>query len=225
MGFAGQFRMNTGNQLIYLRARTYDPVTAQFLTPDPLAAVSGETYAYAAANPVNSTDPLGLLAEGCGCPPPPCPPGQQPTGTPTGIPERQPADNTAGIPNNNPNPTNWWDEPVVKKGVPMATEIALTLLLPEVKAAKMTVTALKWLGGNLVAGAGGMIADHWLNGGTPPSGTDWANTAEEEAFSTVVTGYLEVRAPVSGVGGNLVKAGVGYIVGEAYGAWQKTRPR
>jgi RHS repeat-associated protein len=76
MGFAGQFRMGTENQLIYLRARTYDPVTAQFLTPDPLAAISGETYAYAAANPVNLTDPMGLIAEGCGCPPPPCPPGQ-----------------------------------------------------------------------------------------------------------------------------------------------------
>jgi RHS repeat-associated protein len=73
MGFAGEFRMGTENQLIYLRARTYDPVTAQFLTPDPLAAVSGETYAYAATNPVNYTDPFGLIAEGCGCPPPPCP--------------------------------------------------------------------------------------------------------------------------------------------------------
>jgi RHS repeat-associated protein len=79
MGFAGQFRMNTENQLIYLRARTYDPVTAQFLSPDPLAAVSGETYAYAAANPVNATDAMGLIPEGCGCPPPPCPPGQQPS--------------------------------------------------------------------------------------------------------------------------------------------------
>ncbi len=74
MGFAGQFRMNTQKQLIYLRARTYDPATAQFLSPDPLAAVSGETYAYAAANPINATDVLGLLTEGCSCPPPPCPP-------------------------------------------------------------------------------------------------------------------------------------------------------
>jgi RHS repeat-associated protein len=77
MGFAGQFRMGTENQLIYLRARTYDPVTAQFLTPDPLAAVSGETYGYAGANPINLTDPMGLIPMGCGCPTPPCPPGQQ----------------------------------------------------------------------------------------------------------------------------------------------------
>lgn len=86
MGFAGQYRMHTGSQLIYMRARTYEPVTAQFLTPDPLAGVSGETYAYAAANPVNFTDPTGLLAEECGCPHPPCPP-KQPAGE--GEPEEQ----------------------------------------------------------------------------------------------------------------------------------------
>jgi RHS repeat-associated protein len=87
MGFAGQFRMGSENQLIYLRARTYDPVTAQFLSPDPLAALSGETYAYAAANPVNAVDPLGLVPRACGDDPPPyCP--ECPD-------ERQPADGAA----------------------------------------------------------------------------------------------------------------------------------
>jgi RHS repeat-associated protein len=66
LGFAGQYRMHSENQLIYLRARTYDPVSAQFLSPDPMAAVSGETYAYAAGNPVNFTDSRGLFAEACG---------------------------------------------------------------------------------------------------------------------------------------------------------------
>jgi RHS repeat-associated protein len=85
MGFAGQFRMGSENQLIYLRARTYDPVTAQFLSPDPLAALSGETYAYAAANPVNAGDPSGLLVsvdfggDGCDDPPPPAPNPQTPS--------------------------------------------------------------------------------------------------------------------------------------------------
>lgn len=79
MGFAGQFRMSAQKQLIYLRARTYDPATAQFLSPDPLAAVSGETYAYAAANPVNAGDPSGLRftvdfgSDGCDDPPTPSP--------------------------------------------------------------------------------------------------------------------------------------------------------
>jgi RHS repeat-associated protein len=89
LGFAGQFRLNTQKQLIYLRARVYDPVTAQFLSPDPLAAVSGETYAYAGANPVNAGDPLGLISididfggDGCGVPPPPGPTPQPPTPQP-----------------------------------------------------------------------------------------------------------------------------------------------
>jgi RHS repeat-associated protein len=73
MGFAGQLRMATEHQLIYLRARTYDPVTAQFLSSDPLVGLSGETYAYAADNPVNAVDPLGLIPEDCSCPVPPCP--------------------------------------------------------------------------------------------------------------------------------------------------------
>jgi RHS repeat-associated protein len=75
MGFAGQYRMRTETQLIYLRARTYDPATAQFLSRDPLGALSGETYAYAADNPVNAIDPSGLIPQ-IGCnddPPPKCP--------------------------------------------------------------------------------------------------------------------------------------------------------
>jgi RHS repeat-associated protein len=66
MGFAGQPKMHTENQLIYLRARTYDPVTAQFLSRDPVTAVTGEPYSYASDNPINFTDPAGLWAEQCG---------------------------------------------------------------------------------------------------------------------------------------------------------------
>ncbi len=60
MGWAGQYRMHTENQLIYLRARTYDPVTAQFLSVDPVVDQTGEPYGYAASNPVNLSDPTGL---------------------------------------------------------------------------------------------------------------------------------------------------------------------
>lgn len=66
--------------LIYLRARTYDPATAQFLTVDPAVALTREPYAYGGDNPVNRRDPDGLSAEGlegvpcyfpfCGPPPP-----------------------------------------------------------------------------------------------------------------------------------------------------------
>jgi RHS repeat-associated protein len=86
MGFAGQYRMRAENQLIYLRSRTYDPVTAQFLSPDPLASESGETYAYAGDNPVNAGDPLGLSpfsinfgGDGCAAPLPPAPTPPTPT--------------------------------------------------------------------------------------------------------------------------------------------------
>jgi RHS repeat-associated protein len=60
LGFAGQYRMHTENQLIYLRARTYDPVTGQFLSVDPAVTETGEPYSYAAADPVNLDDPSGL---------------------------------------------------------------------------------------------------------------------------------------------------------------------
>jgi len=87
MGFAGQYRMHTENQLIYLRARTYDPVTAQFLSQDPVGTVTGEPYGYGAANPINVTDPSGLSPAGCDCPFPPCPGDGPNTYKPYPIPE------------------------------------------------------------------------------------------------------------------------------------------
>ena len=52
---------NTDTGLIYLRNRVYDPATAQFLSVDPLDAITGERYSYAGDNPVNESDPTGLL--------------------------------------------------------------------------------------------------------------------------------------------------------------------
>ena len=54
----GQYTDPTG--LIYLRARYYDPATAQFLTRDPLEAVTAEPYEYADSDPLDESDPLGL---------------------------------------------------------------------------------------------------------------------------------------------------------------------
>jgi len=53
--------------LVWLRARAYDPTTRSFLSPDPLPPVPGapwthNTYHYAANDPVNFCDPLGLQA-------------------------------------------------------------------------------------------------------------------------------------------------------------------
>jgi RHS repeat-associated protein len=60
LGYDGQYTSpDTG--LIYLRNRVYDPKTAQFLSVDPLEAISGEPYAYTGDNPVNREDAFGLL--------------------------------------------------------------------------------------------------------------------------------------------------------------------
>lgn len=59
MGYDGQYASgDTG--LIYLRARTYDPVTAQFLSIDPLVEITGAPYNYATDDPLNHGDALGL---------------------------------------------------------------------------------------------------------------------------------------------------------------------
>jgi RHS repeat-associated protein len=58
LAFAGQYTdAETGLQ--YLRARFYDPGTGQFLSRDPLQALTREPYAYAADNPANLVDPEG----------------------------------------------------------------------------------------------------------------------------------------------------------------------
>jgi len=58
-GYVGQYTA-AGSGFQYLRARFYDPATAQFLTEDPLAAVTGEPYGYGAGNPLSNVDRTGL---------------------------------------------------------------------------------------------------------------------------------------------------------------------
>jgi RHS repeat-associated protein len=58
--YAGQYTdSETGFQ--YLRARYYDPLTAQFITVDPLVSATGTRYGYSKQNPLNGTDPTGLI--------------------------------------------------------------------------------------------------------------------------------------------------------------------
>jgi RHS repeat-associated protein len=52
---------------VYLRARYYDPATGQFLTRDPLQALTKQPYAYVDDDPLNATDPLGLCHGFWGC--------------------------------------------------------------------------------------------------------------------------------------------------------------
>lgn len=51
---------DTTTNLIYLRARYYDPTTGIFLTVDPALATTGQPYLYAGDNPANRIDPSGL---------------------------------------------------------------------------------------------------------------------------------------------------------------------
>lgn len=57
--YGGQYHDPTG--LYYLRARYYDPSTAQFLTRDPVERLNGAPYSYALDNPLNVADPSGLF--------------------------------------------------------------------------------------------------------------------------------------------------------------------
>ncbi len=63
MGFAGQYT-NAQSGLQYLRARVFDPATAQFMSRDPLLEFTGSVYIYAEGNPLKFTDPSGLCALG-----------------------------------------------------------------------------------------------------------------------------------------------------------------
>jgi RHS repeat-associated protein len=59
LGYDAQYT-SSDTGLIYMRARVYDPSTAQFLSVDPLKATTGAPYYYAGDNPLNEADPTGL---------------------------------------------------------------------------------------------------------------------------------------------------------------------
>jgi len=61
--YAGQY-IDTESGLIYLRARYYDPTTAQFLSRDPALGASRSPYGYVRDNPLNRTDASGLIDAG-----------------------------------------------------------------------------------------------------------------------------------------------------------------
>ena len=58
--WAGQYQ-DSSTGFYYLRARYYDPQTAQFITRDPLARFTQAPYGYAGSNPLNLSDLTGRL--------------------------------------------------------------------------------------------------------------------------------------------------------------------
>lgn len=63
LGYDGQL-MSSDTGLIYLRARVYDPATAQFMSVDPDVQFTHTPYDYADDNPVNDIDLRGLAVSG-----------------------------------------------------------------------------------------------------------------------------------------------------------------
>ncbi len=61
-GFAGGLRdVDTG--MVHFGARDYDPVTGRWISPDPISFAGGDAnlYRYVGADPINATDPSGLV--------------------------------------------------------------------------------------------------------------------------------------------------------------------
>jgi RHS repeat-associated protein len=63
LGYDSQYT-SSDTGLIYLRARVYDPATAQFLSVDPLQLITRASYSYVGDNPLNQRDPSGLFTVG-----------------------------------------------------------------------------------------------------------------------------------------------------------------
>ena len=59
LGYDGQMT-DAESGLTYLRARYYDPGTGQFMSRDPLVAITGSAYGYGGDDPLNGRDPSGL---------------------------------------------------------------------------------------------------------------------------------------------------------------------
>ncbi len=63
LGYDGQYT-SSDTGLVYMRARVYDPATAQFLSVDPLVGFTLAHYNYVDDNPLSGSDPSGLCGLG-----------------------------------------------------------------------------------------------------------------------------------------------------------------
>lgn len=61
LDYDAQYR-SSDTGLVYMRARTYDPATAQFLSVDPLTSITREPYTYGGDSPLSYEDPSGAIS-------------------------------------------------------------------------------------------------------------------------------------------------------------------
>jgi RHS repeat-associated protein len=62
LGYTGRSSLPMKRPFLQLRHRAYDPVSARFLSPDPIGFEGGlNPYTYVGSNPLRYTDPMGLL--------------------------------------------------------------------------------------------------------------------------------------------------------------------
>ncbi len=66
LGWDGQYS-DPSTGWIYLRARWYDPSTGQFASADPRTELTGAPYFYSSGDPVNGSDPTGLMCFAIHC--------------------------------------------------------------------------------------------------------------------------------------------------------------
>jgi RHS repeat-associated protein len=196
MGFAGQYRMRTESQLIYLRARTYDPVTAQFLSVDPMAAQSGETYSYGADNPVNFGDATGLYPSAGDCPCPPCEGesglGQRPGGVPQPDPVHQPGGRVPQMPelvsvSDEDHSSVWRSLTVVGVGLAVSAVLAPEIIAIGVPAWAGYMTA------GAIGGVSSKVFDKWVIGNRAPDRKELAVAAGCGALGSL-QGFIHAEA-------------------------------
>jgi RHS repeat-associated protein len=65
-GFCAQYQ-DSESGVYYLRARYYDPATAQFVAADPATGTTRTPYSYSLNNPLNGQDPTGLCWPSWAC--------------------------------------------------------------------------------------------------------------------------------------------------------------
>lgn len=221
MGFAGQYRSHT-SRLIYMRARTYDPTTAQYVTTDPLVGASSEPYSYAADNPLNQSDPSGLYPSSGPCPCPPCP--EDPYSRPAyQLPPVISKASRFGFSLDFGNSSMaYWGKYFIPIGVGVVVGIVAAPGAAVLAGAVIADVAVAELAGSVLAGAIGggysRIVETLLDGGSLKDVDIWGG-AKSSSWGGLVGDLLGKVAPIGS--SKIPAALMGELYGKVYESWDK----